>query len=67
MTTSDEDRADEAFEEGNRLYEAGDFAGALAAYDRALELRPDHPATLANRASALNQLGRNEEALADNH
>ncbi|MCH7608859.1 MAG: tetratricopeptide repeat protein, partial [Chloroflexi bacterium] len=64
MTTSDEDRAREAFEEGNRLYEAGDFAGALAAYDRSLELRPDDPVTLSNRGVALERLGRYEEALA---
>ena len=43
MTTSDEDRGQEAFEEGNRLCEAGEFDGALGAYDRSLELRPDEP------------------------
>lgn len=64
MTTGDEGRAREALEEGNRLLEAGDFDGALAAYDRSLELRPDDPRTLSNRGVALSELGRSDVALA---
>jgi len=35
----------------------GDYAGALADYDRSLELRPDHPDTLTNRGVAKRYLG----------
>ena len=64
MTTGDEDRAQEALKEGNRLFEAGDFGGALVAYDRSLQLRPDDSDAFNNRGVALGRLGRNEEALA---
>src|SRR5215472_3796937 len=37
---------------------------ALASYDRALTIRPDHPPTLNNRGSTLGELKRFEEALA---
>jgi len=53
------------FRQGNAFYAAGEFEKALAAYNAALELRPDHPATLNNRGNALDSLGRHEEALAD--
>ena len=64
MTNNDEDRVQEAFEESNRLFKAGDFVGALAAYDQSLELRPDDYAILNNRGNALSELGRYGEALA---
>ncbi|MDP2959416.1 MAG: tetratricopeptide repeat protein, partial [Longimicrobiales bacterium] len=38
---------------------------ALADYNHALELRPDHPDTLNNRGITLGHLKRYEEALAD--
>jgi tetratricopeptide (TPR) repeat protein len=37
---------------------------ALADYDRALALRPDHPATWVNRGEVLNDLRRYDECLA---
>lgn len=42
----------------------GDPAAALAAFDRALKLRPDLPATLFARAQTLADLGRTAEAAA---
>ena len=64
MTTNREDEATQAFEDGIRLYEAGDYGGALAAFDRSLEVRPDDPETVMNRGVALGRLGRYEEVLA---
>ena len=49
---------------GNALYESGRYEEALAAYDRALALRPDDPTAHMNRGVALEDLGRHEEALA---
>lgn len=37
----------------------------LADYNRSLQLRPDHPGTLADRGGTLGKLGRYDEALAD--
>jgi protein O-GlcNAc transferase len=49
------------------VYESlGDFASALAHYDRALQLAPDHFEALMNRGVALTRLGRPDEALANN-
>jgi tetratricopeptide (TPR) repeat protein len=42
----------------------GNKAEALANYDRAIALRPDHAEALCNRAVALTELARHEEALA---
>jgi len=53
------------FVRGNAFYGAGDFQNALEEYDAALELRPDDPVTLFNRAGSLHNLHRYEEALAD--
>jgi tetratricopeptide (TPR) repeat protein len=52
------------FDLGNMLHEEVDYSEALAAFDRSLALRPDHPATLGNRGNVLARLGRPEEALA---
>jgi len=52
------------FDLGNRFYDEVAYSEALAAYDRALALRPDHHDTLYNRGVALAELGRPEEALA---
>lgn len=43
------DSADGHYNRGNALAKAGDYEGAIAAYDRALELQPGMPDALANR------------------
>ena len=53
------------FIQGNAFYAAGEFEKALAAYNHALALRPDHPDALNNRAVTLDDLKRYEEALVD--
>jgi tetratricopeptide (TPR) repeat protein len=53
------------FLRGNALYTAQDFENALQEYNAALELKPDDPVTLFNRAHTLYNLHRYEEALAD--
>ncbi|MBN1241671.1 MAG: tetratricopeptide repeat protein [Spirochaetales bacterium] len=48
---------------GHALWNSGDWAGAAAAYGRAAELESDMPIFEANRARALEEGGRLEEAL----
>jgi protein O-GlcNAc transferase len=55
--------AEQDYRRGNALHSAGDFAGALAAYDAALRLQPRHPAAGYNRAALLIQLQRWQDAL----
>ncbi len=51
---------------GNALARAGRFADAVVRYDRLIELEPEWaPAVLEKRATALVNLGRGEEAIAD--
>ncbi len=50
---------------GNAHTAAGDQEAALAAYDRAIALQPDFAMWRRNRASALIELGRLEEAIAE--
>lgn len=57
--------AEDHFLRGNSYFETGQYQQALAEYNRALELRPDHPGTLYNRGVALVGLGHYDEALAD--
>jgi Flp pilus assembly protein TadD len=51
------------FEDANRLYERGDFGGALTACNRVIELAPDVPEAHCNLGVVLARLGRHEEAL----
>ncbi len=51
-----------AVAEGNRLYAAGDYEGALAAYDRAAALDEQSPAIAYNRGLALHRLTRYDES-----
>lgn len=48
----DQAKADEAREEGNALFKAGDFPGAVKAYTEAIKRAPDDPKGYANRAAA---------------
>lgn len=49
---------------GNAKLAAGDAEGALACFDRALKLNPNHVSSLFNRGAALKKLGRPKDALA---
>ena len=57
------DEAEAWFNQGNQQDESGDFEGAIASYDQALEMRPDLHEAWFNRANALSNLGRFEEAI----
>ncbi len=52
------------FEQGYQKYTNGDFIGAIASYDRALEIKPDFHQAWNNRGNALDDLGRLEQAIA---
>jgi tetratricopeptide (TPR) repeat protein len=52
------------FEQGYQKVINGDFIGAIASYDRALEIKPDYHEAWNNRGVALGNLGRLEEAIA---
>ncbi|GBE76581.1 hypothetical protein myaer87_38080 [Microcystis aeruginosa NIES-87] len=52
------------FEQGNQKYMNGDFIGAIASFDRALEIKPDYHQAWDNRGIALHKLGRFEQAIA---
>jgi tetratricopeptide (TPR) repeat protein len=62
QTTQDRAAAREAFRRGQKLYEVGDFRGALAAFKKAY-LEVDDPAFLFNIAQCLRQSGDKAEAL----
>ena len=55
---------DTAYLEGEQFFEDGHYARALARYDTALSLAPDHFHARRARARALIQLGRHHDALA---
>lgn len=55
--------ADGWFLRGNALFATGDYAQALGAYDRSLQLSPGDADVLYNRGAALLGLGRSQEAL----
>ncbi len=52
------------FEQGYQKLINGDFIGAIASYDKALEIKPDYHEAWYNRGIALGNLGRFEEAIA---
>lgn len=51
-------------ERGDKLQRAGDFIGAIAAYDRGLACHPTDFTCLCHKGLALDSLGRKREALA---
>jgi tetratricopeptide (TPR) repeat protein len=48
---------------GNKLFDQGDFEGALGEYEEALRIQPGFPEALNNKGAALGQMGRLEAAL----
>jgi tetratricopeptide (TPR) repeat protein len=58
------DEAEVWFSQGVQQDQAGDVEGAIASYDKALEIRPDLYEVWFNRGNALSNLGRFEEAIA---
>src|SRR5450631_874234 len=66
LTTQAEDardRARDAFTQGQELYRAGDFAGALSAFKSAEDARPS-PVTQYNIGRCYERLGQPAEAVA---
>jgi len=59
------EEADKAKARGNELLKKKQYEEAVAAYTEALGLRPDYPIYLCNRAAALTNLNRHEQALTD--
>ncbi|PSS36858.1 hypothetical protein PHLCEN_2v1286 [Hermanssonia centrifuga] len=59
------EKANEAREEGNTLFKAGDFAGAVKAYTEAIKRDPSDPRGYNNRANAYTKLAAFPEALKD--
>jgi tetratricopeptide (TPR) repeat protein len=55
--------SEEVKKAGNVMYRKGNYAEALALYDRAISLSPENPAYRSNRAAALAASGRLEEAV----
>lgn len=53
-----------AYQEGNILFEDGEYGRALAKYEEALDSRGDAPAYVRAKARTLMQLGRHRDALA---
>ncbi|MGN6514016.1 MAG: VWA domain-containing protein [Lysobacteraceae bacterium] len=53
--------ADAAYDLGNALAKAGDYAGAIAAYDHALRLRPGMDDAVANRDAVRRAMQRQRE------
>jgi len=53
------------FERGRNQYFLGNYAQALASFNRALEVNPQVPVFLGQRGWALSKLGRLDKALAD--
>ena len=59
------EKAAEAREEGNALFKAGDFAGAVKAYTESIKRDPEDPRGYNNRANAYTKLAALPEALKD--
>ncbi|WP_204105435.1 MULTISPECIES: tetratricopeptide repeat protein [Spirulina sp. CCY15215] len=60
---SEGDEAEIAFNQGVKFYETGDFEKAIAAWDKAIEFKPDYHQAWGNRGLGLKNLGRYEEAI----
>ena len=64
-----DDKVEELIKSGNAKFDAGDFEGAIEAFDKAINLNPADKSQLAeaysDRGSAKNELSRREDAIAD--
>ncbi|ANB13018.1 Hsp90 cochaperone STI1 [Sugiyamaella lignohabitans] len=61
----DPEKAEEAREEGNKLFKEGDWPGAVKAYTEAIKRAPKDPRGYANRAAALLKLIAYPEVIKD--
>ena len=50
---------------GNTKYDLGDYKGAIADYDSAIRLKPDHAGAYNNRGNTKSKLGQHFAAIAD--
>ncbi|MEQ9354082.1 CHAT domain-containing protein [Coleofasciculus chthonoplastes] len=64
IENSDSEQAKAWFNRGNQQAMAGDFLGAIASYDKALQFKPDFHQAWYNRGVALADLGEYKEAIA---
>ena len=58
-----QDKSNRWVEEGDHLYQVGNYQGAIDTYDKALAVNPTFAKALISRGNALSQLGRYQEAL----
>ena len=63
MAYIDQGKADEAREEGNTLFKASDYPGAVKAYSEAIKRAPEDPRSYANRAAAYIKLASFPDAI----
>ena len=57
--------ADVRYAEGVALYEQGDYRGAIAEYDAAIEMNPSHAWAYNGRGLAWSELGEFDRAISD--
>lgn len=62
--TTNETQAIKWTNKGNDLYEQGDLAGAIAAYDTAIQFNPTDGYIYSNKGVVLNDMGRTSESMA---
>jgi tetratricopeptide (TPR) repeat protein len=60
-----EEEARRAFEKGKRLLEAGEHDAAIAAFSRAIRLKPDYYVAFFSRGTAYLRKGEHDKAIAD--
>ncbi|MEQ8381848.1 MAG: tetratricopeptide repeat protein, partial [Coleofasciculus sp. A1-SPW-01] len=65
IENSDSEQAEVWFNRGNQQFDAGDFLGAIASFDKALQFKPDNHYAWFMRGVALADLGKYEEAIAN--
>ena len=65
LTTAEPTTPEEFFEAGNRHAQAGEFQEAIAAYQAALELKPDYLSAMSNLGVAYYNNGLLDEAVAE--